>query len=482
MKTNASLSSLFEIPLKIITVHLCPAENHAVLHLVLLDGLQAVLRLQQLHRLGQRLFRLAAEAVVVVHAVRLHRPLQPLPRGVRGRVDVDHHVVHRLWHRVLPLEVDPRRKVHEALRQALHVEVVQGRRADDHLKARPVRRHLGDLTVHPRDELLVAGLQEAVGLVQDEESALPQRHLARRYEVFQSSRRGDDDVDSCPQSCDLVLCFDAPDHQELLHDGLIEVLPKHLELVQGLLGQFPRRLDYDCLGRVRLKFSDGHVGSALLVRNNHALWRRGEALESLNRIVLERLVPKVERHFSVLQHDGGKNGLALVLPSYLEREPEVLPVLGVGDLLIVEIQVAAHDVGLAKRLPVIVKLAVIGLFSRATETVAVFARAQVQISLCRREPNPAKSLVFDHGLVVPLPPARRPLGRPAPVPLLLVAALTSQSVWRHGQVAAAVVDGHQPLPTAASGRANVATSGALPFLKSLLMVEIESELQALQAR
>ena len=104
----------------------------------------------------------------------------------------------------------------------------------------------------------------------------------------------------------------------------------------------------------------------------------------------------------------------------------------------------------------------------------MFARAQVQISFRRRESDPAQSLVFDHGLVVPLPFARRPLSCPASVPFFLVAALTPQSIGRHGQVTAAVVYGHQPFPpAAAANQARVAATRTLPFLKSLLRMKDE---------
>ena len=102
--------------------------------------------------------------------------------------------------------------------------------------------HLGDLAVEAGDELLVAGLEKAVGLIEDEEPALLEGHLAGGDEVLEAAGGGDDDVDAGAEGGDLVLGVDAADDEELPDGGLVEVLLEHLDLLQGLLGKLTRRL------------------------------------------------------------------------------------------------------------------------------------------------------------------------------------------------------------------------------------------------
>ena len=49
--------------------------------------------------------------------------------------------------RVLALEVDPGGKMHQGLRKFLHLEGVQGGRANNHLEPSPVRRHLRNAAI-----------------------------------------------------------------------------------------------------------------------------------------------------------------------------------------------------------------------------------------------------------------------------------------------------------------------------------------------
>ena len=57
------------------------------------------------------------------------------------------------------------------------------------LKPGAVRGHFWDLLVQPIDEVFVAAFQKSVGLVQDEEPALLQRHLAGRNQVLETTCR-----------------------------------------------------------------------------------------------------------------------------------------------------------------------------------------------------------------------------------------------------------------------------------------------------
>lgn len=47
---------------------------------------------------------------------------QALPEMVALRIDGHHNVVDSLWNRILPLQVDPCGKVHDAFRQLLHIK------------------------------------------------------------------------------------------------------------------------------------------------------------------------------------------------------------------------------------------------------------------------------------------------------------------------------------------------------------------------
>ena len=62
----------------------------------------------------------------------------------------------------------------------------------------------------------------------------------------------------------------------------------------------------------------------------------------------------------------------------LKGQPEVFAVLGVGDLKVVQIEIASHYVTLSEGFAVIIKLPVVGLLSRAAESVTVLASTQIK--------------------------------------------------------------------------------------------------------
>ena len=73
-------------------------------------------------------------------------------------------------YRVLPLEVDPNREIHDSLGHFLDVEVVQRCAADDHLQLHTVQRHFRDFRVQPINKISVPLLQQTVAFVENEKS------------------------------------------------------------------------------------------------------------------------------------------------------------------------------------------------------------------------------------------------------------------------------------------------------------------------
>lgn len=61
---------------------------------------------------------------------------QTLPEAIALRIDGHDHMVDGLRDRILPLQVYPSGEVHDALGQLLHIERMQGGRANDHLEER----------------------------------------------------------------------------------------------------------------------------------------------------------------------------------------------------------------------------------------------------------------------------------------------------------------------------------------------------------
>ena len=86
-------------------------------------------------------------------------------------------------------------------------------------------------------------------------------------------------------------------------------------------------------------------------------------------------------YFSHLQYDGGEKRLAFEVLLDFEREPEIGAILGEGNFLVLQIEIASDDIALSERLTIVVKLAIVGLLPRPTEPEPEAAGAQVQVGL-----------------------------------------------------------------------------------------------------
>mmetsp|Transcript_78136 Transcript_78136/g.252967 ORF Transcript_78136/g.252967 Transcript_78136/m.252967 type:complete len:275 (+) Transcript_78136:1208-2032(+) len=272
--------------------------------------------------------------------------------------------MHRLWHTVLALEVDPDGPGGDLLDHLHNLRRVQ--RGAEEERLHTVATASLNLCIQPWDVPPVVLLLQVIRLVQHQKLHLRDVELGAAHVVHGLLQRADADVDALLQCAKLFLLVNAADEERDPDRRVLQVLVELGHALVGLLREVPRGLEDHAEGRPLAPRLRGPLGCV-----------RGVDLPD-GRVafngVLHGPVEPAGSHEALAAHVRPEAD-ALQVWRELEGHAQIAAVLAEGDGLLLPVKEAAHDVALLVGLAVVLELPVPALLARGTiaETLVVDA-------------------------------------------------------------------------------------------------------------